>query len=443
MIAPDFVPSSLPPALRMRFFAQHLPEFGWEPIVLAVNPKQYSHPVDEENERLIDPGLRVIRVPALPARVASTFGVGDLGLRSLGHIWRALDRLCREEQPDLMFLSIPPAFDSLALPLVKARYGLPYVLDYIDPWVSDYYRTIPRSRRPGGWKWAVSYHVSAAAERQVVQRAAYLTAVSSGTTDGVVRRYSSLRGIGTAEIPYGGELQDFEYLRRHPRPNSLFDPYDGFLHVSYLGTFSEGQRPVARALFGALAEGRNRRPDLFGRVRMHFAGTTYSAHAEGEYRVLPVARDMGVGDLVTEHPPRLSYLDASQALLDSQALVVLGNEEPHYSASKIFPYIMAARPLLAIFHRKSNVVDIMRETEAGRVVTFDNTHPAGNHIGEIADALQAMLTDIDGFHASTRWDAFERYTARAMTQRLAAVFDQVVPRHGVVTRPAPKKRFGV
>lgn len=33
IIAPDFGPSSLPPATRVRFFAKHLPEFGWEPVV--------------------------------------------------------------------------------------------------------------------------------------------------------------------------------------------------------------------------------------------------------------------------------------------------------------------------------------------------------------------------------------------------------------------------
>ena len=40
IIAPDFTPSSYPPALRARFFAQHLPEFGWKPIVLAADPEQ-------------------------------------------------------------------------------------------------------------------------------------------------------------------------------------------------------------------------------------------------------------------------------------------------------------------------------------------------------------------------------------------------------------------
>ena len=38
IIAPDFTPSSLPLGPLFRFFAQHLPEFGWEPLVLSTDP---------------------------------------------------------------------------------------------------------------------------------------------------------------------------------------------------------------------------------------------------------------------------------------------------------------------------------------------------------------------------------------------------------------------
>jgi hypothetical protein len=48
-----------------------------------------------------------------------------------------------------------------------------------------------------------------------------------------------------------------------------------------------------------------------------------------------------------------------QILLDSHALLVLGSESAHYTASKIFPYILANRPLLAVFHEESSVVRIL------------------------------------------------------------------------------------
>jgi hypothetical protein len=57
IIGPDFTPSSHPPALRIRFFSQHLREFGWEPIVLTTNPRYYESIVDAENEKLLPPDL--------------------------------------------------------------------------------------------------------------------------------------------------------------------------------------------------------------------------------------------------------------------------------------------------------------------------------------------------------------------------------------------------
>ncbi len=73
IVGADFVPSSYPPALRIRFFAQHLPEFGWEPTVVTTDPRYYEWSVDVENERLLPGSLQVIRTPALPVSAVSAF----------------------------------------------------------------------------------------------------------------------------------------------------------------------------------------------------------------------------------------------------------------------------------------------------------------------------------------------------------------------------------
>src|SRR5439155_21094507 len=96
IIASDFVPSSLPPATRVRFFAKHLPEFGWEPIVLTVDPRHYEAAVDPENEKLLSPSLDVIRTRAFSTRWTRKIGIGDIGIRSLWQHWRAINRLCRK-----------------------------------------------------------------------------------------------------------------------------------------------------------------------------------------------------------------------------------------------------------------------------------------------------------------------------------------------------------
>src|SRR5436853_1215016 len=148
IIGADFSPSSYPPALRIRFFASHLPEFGWRPIILTTEPRYYEWSVDSENENLLPSDLEVIRTRALPAKVTRKVGIGDLGIRSLLHHWCALSQLCRQRQVDLISISVPPNSTMILGRLAHARFGIPYVIDYIDPVITDYYSNLPRSQRP-------------------------------------------------------------------------------------------------------------------------------------------------------------------------------------------------------------------------------------------------------------------------------------------------------
>src|SRR5579864_7038699 len=90
MITADFAPSSLPSAQRIRFLARHLPEFGWNPVLITTDPRYYESAVDPENEMLVPESLTVIRTPAIGIRQARRFGLGDRGMRSLYHHWRSV-----------------------------------------------------------------------------------------------------------------------------------------------------------------------------------------------------------------------------------------------------------------------------------------------------------------------------------------------------------------
>jgi hypothetical protein len=422
IVGPDFAPSSYPPALRIRFFAQHLREFGWEPIVLATDPRYYEWPVDPENERLLPANLEVIRTRALPARLTRKIGVGDLGIRSLWYHWRTLSQLCRQRKVDLIFIPVPPNPTMVLGRFAHTRFGIPYVIDYIDPVVTDYYWKRPRLQRPP--KYAMAYALARLMEPFALKHVSQLVGVDTSYTAGAFARYNWLAGVEATGIPYGGEPEDFQYLRQHPRANRFFDKNDGRLHVSYVGRGGVDILPALRAVFQAIKLGLQRAPEIFNRLRLHFVGTTYAHHAACQYQMLPAAKDADLESLVDEHPERVPYLDAMQILLDSHALLVLGSESAHYTASKIFPYILADRPLLAIFHEESSVVRILEETQAGNVVTFGSSCSIEKKIEEIAKLLQQTLSLPRGSTPPTRWEAFEPYTARAMTSRLAQVFDK-------------------
>lgn len=425
IIGPDFPPSSLPPALRIRFFANHLTEFGWRPLVLATDPKYYESTVDPENECLLDGSVEVVRTAALKAKWTRRIGLGDLGLRSLWHHWRAARRICRREAVDLIFIPVPPYFSMVLGRLLHGRFAIPYVVDYIDPWVIDDYWRLPRRLRPP--KWALAYIASRLLEPYALRKVSRIVGVSEGTCSSVARLYPWLNSDLSAEIPYGGEPADFDYLRRHPRRNPLFDKKDGFFHLSYTGAFIPGMHATARAIFRAVRDGLESSPSLYSRLRIHFLGTNYSADDAGEatLNALRLSQEEGVGELVTETPRRAPYLDALQLLLDSDGLLAVGSDAPHYTASKLFPYLLAGKPILAVFHEASSVVSILRRTQGGAVVAYGNSAPPERRVHQIRRELERMLQGELPAPKLSR-DDFAPYTARAMTGRLARVFDEAV-----------------
>ena len=427
ILGADFAPSSYPQALRARFFARHLPEFGWKPIVVTVEPHYYEWTVDPENEKLLPPELEVIRTRAFPAWLTRKVGVGDIGLRCLWQHWRALRRLCQRERVDLIFIPIPPNPSMVLGRLAYEEFHIPYVIDYNDPVTTDYYWKLPRSQRPP--KYALAYALARVMEPFALRRVGELVSVDTSYTVQAEARYRGLGQLRITAIPHGGEPADFDYLGLHPRKNKFFNRKDdGLLHFGYVGRGGVDMISALRALFRAVRLGRERQPNLFRRLRMHFVGTTYAHNGAAEYQVLPTAKSEGVESLVDEHPARVSYLDAIQILLDSQALLMLGSELAHYTASKVFPYILAQRPILAIFHEASSAVGILRETQAGEVITFGDLGSLEARIPDIAGHLEKIMRLPGGFRPATRWDAFEPYTARAMTARLAQVFDSVLNR---------------
>jgi hypothetical protein len=270
----------------------------------------------------------------------------------------------------------------------------------------------------------LAYAISRILEPFAISHVSHITGVSKGTTDSVLERYEKLTAQDATEIPFGVEPAEFEYLRAHPRSNRIFDRNDGLFHIGYVGAYVPAMQETVKALFQAIRLGLEQRPDVFQRVRIHFVGTTYAAIGL-KSQVLPLAAEAGLQQVVTEHPERVGYLDALQLMLDSDALLMIGSNAPHYTASKVFPSILSRTPILAIFHRDSSIVKILQDTRAGAVVCFDEGMSPESRIPLIYEHLSRMLGCSSKPAPATDWDMVENYTARAMTGRLAEVLDRV------------------
>jgi hypothetical protein len=163
------------------------------------------------------------------------------------------------------------------------------------------------------------------------------------------------------------------------------------------------------------------------RLRLHFFGTSNQSDSDA-YRVLPVARECGVADAVTEVPGRLDYLDALSVLTHASGVLLLGSSERHYTASKLYPALLARRPLLALFHEASSVVAILRAAASEpsvRVVAYGDGPPPDGCVGEVACHLRALAASCAYEPADVALERIDDVSARRLARRLAAVFDTV------------------
>lgn len=427
MVSPHFPPDSSAAAHRVRLLAPHLDAAGWTPTVVTLERSAYEGRLDRDLESLVPPTLRVVRARAWPPGSTRWAGLGDLGLRAFTGLRHACRSLLSRERFDALFITVHPVYPALLGPGLKAGFRVPFVLDYQDPWVGAWGQSVGGG--PGGtpdWKSRASRRLGTWLEPKAVNAADAIVAVSRGTLDGIVERMPAAGRLPHGIIPLGFEPDDFESLRGRPRMASPFDPADGLVHLCYVGTLLPAGIDTLRLLLRAL-DGARRDDPAAARIRLHFFGTSNQSESDA-CRVLPIAQACGVADAVTEVPGRLDYLDALSVLTHASGILLLGSSQRHYTASKLYPALLAKRPVLALFHEASSVVSILRAAASEptvRVVAYGDEPPADAWVGEVARHLRALAVACAYRAGDVALDRVTDVSARHLARQLAAVFDRV------------------
>lgn len=432
IVSPHFPPINAPDHQRVRMSLPYFPDHGWEPVVLAVRPEDVEGVRDPLLEKTVPPHIRIIRTKAFSATKARKFGVGSFGLRALPYLRRAGDQLLRQERIDLIYFSTT-VFPAMSLgPRWLSRFGIPYVLDFQDPWLSDYYRRLNAPQPPGGrFKYGVSQMLARLLEPYTVRHMGHTISVSSAYPKVLLSRYPSLRQDDFTVLPFGAPEKDFEQLATLNVRQCIFDPRDGKRHIVYVGVVSPSMRFTLRAFFAAVRQIRDRGSAGATAVKLHFVGTSYARGGRAAKSVEPVAREFGVADIVEEYPQRIAYFEALKVLQESHAILLIGSDDPGYTASKLYPCILARKPILALFHEKSSVIETLRFCNAGRAVTFNADSNDESLCDQIALHLGWLLSLPEDYIPQTDWVAFAPFTAREMTRKQCQVFDRCLSQSGV------------
>lgn len=418
IVAAHFVPSNLAAVHRARLWSLHLREFGWEPVIVTTDWNYYEETPEPGLLELLPPDLKVIRTRAFGTKPVRL--VGDIGLRAFWWHYSALCGLAQRKEMDFLHITIPSFYSACLGRLVHRRFGTPYGIDYIDPWVHQF----PGSERRFSKAWGAT-QIAKILEPWAVRDAALITGINRAYYEGVLQRNPKLaRRAVLGAMPYGGSEKDHEHVRTHPRLPALFAAHQGKFNFIYAGAMLPKAYVVLDRLLDALVLVRQKRPCLPGQFHMHFVGTGKSPNDPAGFNILPRIERLGLLDCVSEYPQRLPFLDVLNHLHAASGILVLGSTEPHYSPSKIFQSVMSRRPIFALLHGQSTAVPILNDTKAAQIVTLDEKNLPEARM--LAFELEKFVFDNDYSEDQVCWQSLQKHSARESARILASVLDQAI-----------------
>ena len=299
-------------------------------------------------------------------------------------------RIAKRECIDVVMTTSPPGSVHFVGAAVQRASGTRWIADLRDPLVANQHRrddtAAARARQAANEQIA----------RLVARNADAVTCVSEAIADEV-------RGLGARGpvrvIANGCDFDDFAGLEYEPGPR---------FRITHTGSF-----------FGK----RDPRPFL---QAFHDAGLDAVARFVGDFRSSDrewaEALDLGDRLEIVDYLPRADSLRLQR---DSEALLLLvpdaGGRGRGVLSGKVFEYIAAGRPILAVVPPDGAAADLVRETGSGVVVAPDDV-----------DGIRAALVELHAQFANGGLPSVElatrdeeRLSRRARVEEMAALIEEL------------------
>ncbi|RFZ82383.1 hypothetical protein DYU05_16655 [Mucilaginibacter terrenus] len=394
-------------------------ENGWEAEVLTTDQQLSDAPKDPLLTKSIPKDILVHTVKALNKKWTMRIGFGNIAYRSWWFYKQKGNDLLKQKQFDLIYFSTTQ-FSACTLGAYwRRRFGIPYVIDMQDPWHTDYYLNKPKHERPA--KHWLSYRVNKWLESKAMKDVGGLISVSPQYIADLKARYPEIKDIPTAIITFGSSDQDMAIAKKHGDdfPKLLNPTYK---NVVYIGRGGTDMHKAITPFFESIKQGLSQQPEAYNRLRLHFIGTSYAPQDTGTPTILPLAKEYELEGIITEVTNRISYYHALSTIKQADALFIPGSDDAKYTASKIYPYLLSKKPLLAIFHRQSPAISTLKEFDATDVHNFDNDAHLQEHIRRFLMSVLEGKAIPPVYNA----DALVRYSAKELTRKQCELFDSVI-----------------
>jgi hypothetical protein len=387
-------------------FAKYFRDFGVEPVIYTVENPNYAieDPLIEEE---LPEEIKVIRRPIKePNNLISRFK-GSKGIKktSAGFLnpnpsrkerfmqyiranyfipdarkfWikpsvKYLSRYLKENSVDLIISTGPPHSVNLIGLGLKKNTGLPWIADFRDPWTEiDYFHHLPHSK-----KTIKKHHQM----EQEVLRSADAVVVVGEQMKKSFDRYSD-----NVHVIYNGFDDELK--------EGFVPKMDEAFSIVHIGLMNSDRNPYS--LWKAIAELSVENEEFAKKYKLKLIGK--------------VAADVDKALIENgiKNVERLGYIPHKEAIRhqhESQILLLAVNKIPGAKGvltGKIFEYLKAKRPILAIGPEDGDLAAVINETKAGIIIDFDDVTKIKAQLAAWFEAyqkgeLKVQSENIEQFH---------------------------------------------
>ena len=272
---------------------------------------------------------------------------------------------------------------------LKKKLGIKWISDFRDPWTEiDYFQQLPLTKK------ATKKHHDL--EQEVLRKSDMVVVV------GETMKEKFLQHTKRIEVLTNG----FD-----SNENSLTQELDQKFSITHVGLMNSDRNPTI--LWKVLNEISNTNPNFKNDLRIKLIGKIDDA----------VIQDLKVFDHNTiETIPYLDHKDVSKYQASSQVLLLSINEVPSAKGiitGKIFEYLQAKRPILAIGPEDGDAAMILKNTNAGTIVGFKNKTVLKATILNLYKEYKEGVLFVKSIN-------IEQYHRKNITSQLAEVIKKVV-----------------
>jgi len=400
IVSRAFPPINASGAVRVGKLAKYLPQFGWEPVVLTIAnginlPQTLAVEMDE---------TKIVRVPHFylgrsitrirPLGVLYELPIiGTLLSEPIGWYFHAVKeglKILNKENIDVIFSSSLPKTSHFIASRLHQKTKTPWVAEYRDLWVNSYNN---RNHLYNFFERKL--------EKVVMKGCDLLITVSEST----VKELEAVHSKRVETIHNGFDEED--YLEDVPLTSKFTLTYTGGIYAG-----KRDPTPLFQAVAELSKEGKISPEDF--EVRFYGGSSVGNLQPIIEsYHLKKIVKIYGF----------VSFKESTKRQKESTALLLLEWNNPlarHNYSGKIFEYLGAHRPILAIAYKTGAIDRLLQETGAGILA---------NEVKAIKDVLSRWLEE---WHKSGKitsyWspnlNTINKYTRKKQAGKLAQLLEE-------------------